>query len=179
MGVVILLKFHFKYKKSMKKFLLIGALAVATIANAATTKVLQKTNVGSEAKKVNTEVLPFEWKDATTILKEHDALRAPKESTYDLADWYSMPGAFYFGIYEGLIQYTVAVMLVPYLDSVVYYNYYGATDWTINGQVAAEGVDSLVYSYGINREYHLPETSDHSFNPSIDWEPDTRTLLLA
>ena len=50
MGVVILLKFHFKYKKSMKKFLLIGALAVATIANAATTKVLQKTNVGSEAK---------------------------------------------------------------------------------------------------------------------------------
>ena len=80
MGVVILLKFHFKYKKSMKKFLLIGALAVATIANAATTKVLQKTNVGSEAKKVNTEVLPFEWKDATTILKEHDALRAPCSS---------------------------------------------------------------------------------------------------
>ena len=179
MGVAILPKFHFKYKKSMKKFLLIGALAVATIANAATTKVLQKTNVGSEAKKVNTEVLPFEWKDATTILKEHDALRAPKESTYDLADWYSMPGAFYFGIYEGLIQYTVAVMLVPYLDSVVYYNYYGATDWTINGQVAAEGVDSLVYSYGINREYHLPQTADHSFNPSIDWGTGYKDTTLS
>ena len=32
----------------MKKFLLIGALAVATIANAATTKVIQKENFGSE-----------------------------------------------------------------------------------------------------------------------------------
>ena len=154
----------------MKKVLLISALAVATMANAINPKVFQKVNVSAE-KQITTEVVPFEWKDVTTILKEHDAARAPKADSvaYGLADWYYADGSFHLGIYEGLGSYNLAFTLFPLLDSVVYQNYYGPTNWTVNGKSVAENTDMYVTGYGPGGLYHLPQTADHTFNPKKDW----------
>ena len=154
----------------MKKVLLISALAVATMANAINPKVFQKVNVSAE-KQITTEVVPFEWKDVTTILKEHDAARAPKADSvaYGLADWYYADGSFHLGIYEGLGSYNLAFTLFPLLDSVVYQNYYGPTNWTVNGKSVAENTDMYVTSYAPDGLYHLPQTADHTFNPKKDW----------
>ena len=154
----------------MKKVLLISALAVATMANAINPKVFQKVNVSAE-KQITTEVVPFEWKDVTTILKEHDAARAPKADSvaYGLADWYYADGSFHLGIYEGLGSYNLAFTLSPLLDSVVYQNYYGPTNWTVNGKSVAENTDMYVTSYAPDGLYYLPQTADHTFNPKRDW----------
>ena len=154
----------------MKKVLLISALAVATMANAINPQVFQKVNVSAE-KQITTEVVPFEWKDVTTILKEHDAARAPKADsvTYGLADWYYADGSFHLGIYEGLGGYNLAFILFPLLDSVVYQNYYGPTNWTVNGNSVAENTNMYVTGYAPGRLYYLPQTADHTFNPKKDW----------
>ena len=154
----------------MKKVLLISALAVATMANAINPKVFQKVNVSAE-KQITTEVVPFEWKDVTTILKEHDAARAPKADSvaYGLADWYYADGSFHLGIYEGLGSYNLAFTLFPLLDSGVYQNYYGPTNWTVNGKSVAENTDMYVTSYAPDGLYYLPQTADHTFNPKRDW----------
>ena len=163
----------------MKKYLLIGALAVATMANAVNVPNAAMRNLAADSKKVEASVIRFEWKDATTVLKEHEAARSLKAaSAYDGADWYYAPGAFYFGVYEGVGAYPYGIMLVPYMDSVVYYNYYGATDWSVNGKIYAESTDEYVDAYGVNGEYYLPETADHEFNPSKDWDPQYKDTTL-
>jgi hypothetical protein len=153
----------------MKKILLIGALAVATIANAIEFKAPQKKSYALEEKRIETTVTPFVWKDAATILKEHDAVRAPKASSYDMADWYYAPGAFYLGIYEGLSGYSVSMIQLPLMDSTVFYNMYGSTNWSFNGTTVASGTDQLTESFGIDGLYYVPATSDHEFNPYQEW----------
>ena len=162
----------------MKKILLFGALAIATMANAIDFKAQQK-NYAVEEKQIETTITPFVWKDAATILKEHDAARAPKATSYDLADWYYVPGAFHLGIYEGLGGYSVGMIQVPFMDSVAFYNYYGATNWAFNGTTVATGTAELVESFDINGLYYVPETSDHSFNPSIDWGQGYKDTTLS
>lgn len=163
----------------MKKILLTGALAIVTMANATDFKAPQKKTYAIEEKKIETTITPFEWKDAATILKEHDAARAPKAASYDLADWYDVPGAFHLGIYEGLGGYAVGMIQVPFLDSVVFNNYYGATNWAFNGTTVATNTDELVESFGIDGLYYVPETSDHTFNPSIDWGTGYKDTTLS
>lgn len=164
----------------MKKVLLISALAVAAMANAINPQALQKFNA-SEAKQITTEVLPFEWKDVTTLLKEHDAARAPKADSvaYGLADWYYAPGSFHLGIYEALGGYNLAFTLFPYLDSVVYKNYYGPTNWTVNGTSVADSTDTYVTGYGIDGLYYMPQTADHTFNPKRDWGSSYKDTTIA
>lgn len=153
----------------MKKILLIGALAIASIANAANTKVPQKTNVGSEAEKINKEVLPFEWKDASTLLRERQEFYAKAASQYDWADHYYVPYSFHAGMMEGFISGSTAFTIVPFMDSVVYKNYYGKTNWSVNGNEVATDTDTYVTGYDMNGIYYLPETSDHEFNPYQEW----------
>jgi len=153
----------------MKKILLIGALAIASIANAANTKVPQKTNVGSEAEKINKEVLPFEWKDASSLLRERQEFYAKAASQYDWADHYYVPYSFHAGMMEGFISGSTAFTIVPYMDSVVYKNYYGKTNWSVNGNEVATDTDTYVTGYDMNGIYYLPETSDHEFNPYQEW----------
>ena len=153
----------------MKKILLVGALATAMLANAASLENAQVRNFAKDSRKVEASVLPFEWKDAATMLKEHEAARAPKDASYGLADWYYAPGTFYLGIYEGIGSYNLGMILLPYMDSVTFYNYYGPTDWSMNGTVYAEGTDEYVENFGVNGMYYVPATADHDFNPSRDW----------
>jgi hypothetical protein len=146
----------------MKKFLLIGALAIAAIANAqrADLRTAQKVQFGKEPRFIETTIGAFEGQDPETFMAERRALKAAK---YAGCDEYFVDGSFHLGIYEGLSGYPYAVILMPYLDSVVYQNTLGATNWLINGKTMAENQDHYTTRYGVNGEYYLPETTDHDY----------------
>lgn len=165
----------------MKKYFLFGALAVATFANAVSFQAPQKVSYASDVKKIETVPTPFEWKDAATFMKEHEGVRAAQAAEYDLADWYDATGVFHLGIYEGLGGYAMALFQFPYLDSVVYYNYYGATNWIVNGEVEKENSDEYVTAYGVIPDGYIgymPSTADHTFNPSKDWGREYKDTTL-
>ena len=153
----------------MKKILLVSALATAMFANAAGLENAQMRNFAADSRKVEATVIPFEWQDPQTFIKEHEGVRAAQAANYDLADWYYAPGSFYLGIYEGIGAYNLGMILLPYQDSVTFYNYYGPADWKINGTVYGEATDEFVTSWGVNGLYYVPETTDHDFNPARDW----------
>ena len=163
----------------MKKYFLFGALAVASLLNATNINNATMRNVAEDSRKIEASVIPFDWKDPQTFIKEHEGVRAAQAEEYGLADWYYVPGSFYLGIYEGVGSYSAGVILIPYMDSVVYYNYYGSTDWTVNGKLQAENTDEYVTSYGVNGMYYLPETSDHEFNPNHDWGTQYKDTTIA
>jgi len=154
----------------MKKILLVSALATAMLANAAGLENAKMRNFASDSKKIETTSTPFEWKDAKTIIKEHAAARAPQATEYDAADWYDVPGSFHLGIYEGLGGYSVAIIHVPYMDSIEFINYYGPTDWSWNGTLDTENSETVVIApASVNGAYYTPETSNHEFNPKEAW----------
>lgn len=163
----------------MKKILLLTALASVMFANAANLENAKMRNFAADSRKVEASVVPFEWQDPQTFIKEHDGIRAAQAAEYGLADWYYAPGAFYLGIYEGVGSYKLGMILLPYLDSVTFYNYYGPTDWKINGTVEAENTDEFVTEWGVNGLYHVPETSDHDFNPKRDWGQGYKDTTIA
>jgi len=147
----------------MKKYLLIGALAVATMATAGVKDFskLEKIQYGQKAQKIEAEAGPFVWKDKAAFAQERHELLAKRAAEYADADVYYAPGSFSLGLYEGLGGYSASLLQFPLMDSVVYYNYYGATDWSVNGEVVAENTDEYVTGYWLNGMYYLPETADH------------------
>ena len=175
MGVAILPKFHFKYKKSMKKFLLIGALAVSYLANAYGFDVTKFEKVQVRNKAVSsleltkqTAAESYQLMDIQSLM---EARKQQKDASYDLIDEYYALGAFHLGIYEGTGSYKLGLFILPYMDSVVYQNAYGHADWLENGDTVAKAADSYITGYGISSTYYIPEVADHTFNPSKDWGP--------
>lgn len=151
----------------MKKFFLIAALAVTGMAfanglnRAQQTKAqlpqdLQKVQLGLQNKAIESDG-SFNWQDLNSLLKE----RKQVQEEYAAADEYFAEGAFHLGIYEGLGAYSLGMFLFPLMDSVVYTNVYGPTDWTVNGQLAVENSEYYVDNYWVNGFYYLPETADH------------------
>lgn len=163
----------------MKKYFLFGALAVASLLNATNFNNATMRNFAEDSRKVEASVIPFEWKDPQTFIKEHEGVRAAQAAEYDLADWYYAPGSFYLGLYEGLGGYNLGMILLPYMDSVVFYNYYGSTDWSFNGTTVDENTDEFVTDFGVNGLYYVPQTTDHSFNPNRDWGKDYKDTTLS
>ena len=149
----------------MKKFLLISALVVASLANAQNIDLskAQKVQFSGDKAQFVAPVSKFDFRDSKDNLKEPTTFRAPKPVEYDYADTYVAPGAFHLGYYEGLAGYSFAAILFPYMDSVVYRNIYGSTDWSVNGKLVEENSDRYVTNYGVNGMYYLPETADHEF----------------
>jgi len=163
----------------MKKYFLFGALAVASLLNATNFNNATMRNFAEDSRKVEASVIPFEWKDPQTFIKEHEGVRAAQAAEYDLADWYYAPGSFYLGLYEGLSGYNLGMILLPYMDSVVFYNYYGSTDWSFNGNTVDENTDEFVTGFGVNGLYYVPQTTDHDFNPNRDWGKDYKDTTLS
>lgn len=163
----------------MKKYFLFGALAVASLLNATNFNNATMRNFAEDSRKVEASVIPFEWKDPQTFIKEHEGVRAAQAAEYDLADWYYAPGSFYLGLYEGLGGYNLGMILLPYMDSVVFYNYYGSTDWSFNGTTVDEKTDEFVTDFGVNGLYYVPQTTDHDFNPNRDWGKDYKDTTLS
>ncbi len=159
----------------MKKYLLIGVLAIAGMAFANPTK-LDPSQIKKEslkAQKIEAEAGPFVWKDLGTILDEHRIQRAKAADSYADVDWYTAPGTFHGGIYDGGSFYSIGMILVPAVDSIVYSNWC-ATNWYEDGELAVE--NSKTYSrhynlftggydsHGIFAEGYLddvPVTGDH------------------
>ena len=158
----------------MKKILLLGVLAISSLANANgfdATK-LEKVQVGNKAVPASlvltekTSSKADQPMDIQSVLAVRKQMKAAK---YDLVDEYYAPGSFHLGVYEGLGAYNMGVILFPYMDSVVYKNTYGYADWSVNGKIVAEASDSCVAHYFINGSYYVPEVADHTFNPAKDW----------
>ena len=94
----------------MKKFLLISALVVASLANAQNIDLSKAQKVQFSCDKAQiVDAMPvqaqFEWRDSKQYIEELNAFRAPKPVDYDAADTYFAPGSFYLGLYEGLMGY--------------------------------------------------------------------------
>lgn len=154
----------------MKKILLIGALAVASLTFAANQTKLDPSQVKGKfvqaPQKIEVEAGPFNWKDLGTILDEHRIQRAKAAAQYDEVDWYYAPGTFHLGVKPGFGFYSMGFIIVPYLDSVEYTNIFGATNWYANDSLVL--ADSPKYSthYGIYPEGYVadvPVTGDHDF----------------
>lgn len=158
----------------MKKFLLITALVVAAMAtNATDLSKVQKIQMGKDSKRVEAAG-SFDFKDIKSLLKERQEFYAKaKAGAYDAADHYYIPGEFHLGIYEGLSGYSFAATIIPFLDSVTYYNMYGATDWSVNGKLVAENSATYTTGYGVNGMYYLPQTADHDF---VDEKGNTKHI---
>ena len=153
----------------MKKYFLFGALAVASLLNATNINNATMRNFAEDSRKIEASVIPFDWKDPQTFLQEHKGVRAAQAEEYGLADWYYAPGSFFLGIYEGIGAYNLGMILLPYMDSVTFYNHYGPTDWYMNDNLRAENTDEYVTRLGVNGLYYMPQTSDHEFNPNHHW----------
>ena len=162
----------------MKKYFLFGALAVASLLNATNINNATMRNFGEDSRKIEASVIPFDWKDPQTFIKEHEGVRAAQAAEYGLADWYYAPGNFFLGIYEGIGAYNLGMILLPYMDSVTFYNHYGPTDWYINNNLLAENTDEFVSSWGVNGLYYVPQTSDHEFNPKRDWGKEYKDTTI-
>ena len=121
----------------MKKFLLISALAVASIANAQSFDLTRVHKINPDNVKKAETVGSFEWKNVTNLLRERQEFYAKAASQYDWADHYYVPYSFHAGMMEGFMQGSTAFTIVPFMDSVVYKNYYGKTNWSVNGNEVA------------------------------------------
>lgn len=149
----------------MKKFLLISALAVATIANANAFNPTQVQKVkldGNTVKKID------EVGKVTNVVadfSERKAVRA-QQAAYAAADYYYTPGWFHSGFFAGLKGFSFAAIILPYQDSVVYTNIYGATDWYENGKLQKENSETFTANYGFIPDGYIgyvPQTADHDF----------------
>ena len=148
----------------MKKFLLISALAIATIANAnAFDKAARFERVkfdGSTVKKID-EV--GKVSNVVADFSERKAVRA-QQAAYAAVDYYYTPGSFHNGLFAGFSGFSFAAIVLPFLDSVEYTNIYGATDWSINGKLQVSNSATFVDSYWLGESaYYVPETADHDF----------------
>ena len=166
----------------MKKYLLICALAIAGMAFAKNLSPLpqgqvQKVNMIETANKVATvEATPFNWLGMNTFLSERRAHLDKVTQEYAWADYYYTPGAFHNGFFAGFMGFGFAAICLPYLDSVVYTNVYGPTDWyeeDENGQevVVAEDTTYFTTSYGFIPDKHIasvPKTGDHDLVITVD-----------
>lgn len=159
----------------MKKVFLICALAVAGMAFANEKVSLSEVQKAQQVQKVQEwasdshyrEVeASFNWQDQATLLQERKAHLETLASEYATADVYYAPGSFHLGVFDGLISYNVGMILFPYLDSVVYQNYYGATNWLVNGKLKKENSKTYTTEYGINGLYYVPSTADHTITIS-------------
>lgn len=157
----------------MKKYLFIGALAVASVAFAANRNVdfsqAQKSmTVSADKVKVAEANLVSEAKDMQTILEERRIARAKAAEEYAAVDYYFVPEGFYWGLYEGMASYPYGGIVLPYRDSVTFYSWFGPTDWYVNGTARQEASETFVISYGIDGSYYVPETKDHYYYDTED-----------
>ena len=150
----------------MKKYLLIGALAIAGMAfaksNVDLSQVAQKVSV-DKAEKVAASRGSFDWQDLKTLQQKRKAQCAKADDEdYAAIDWFDAVGAFHIGVKEGFSFYpTYGIFIVPFLPETEFWNLYGATDWSVNGTVKQENSDEFSMSLAPEGTYYGPSTADH------------------
>ena len=144
----------------MKKFTLLSAVLVAGMATAQVQVPMNLEVRKAEFKSIEmtAEVTMEEW-NADYVAKK-------KVATADYAahDYYFTEGMMHFGYtpqFYGLLSSFIAV---PFMDSLVWTNYYGPTSWyeQYNDSLVAENSETYVTGYGLDGSYYLPYTTDHT-----------------
>ena len=145
----------------MKKITLLSAVLVAGMATAQVQVPMNMEIRKAEFKSIEmtAEVTMEEW-NAEYVAKQQKAAAAD----YAAHDYYFTEGMMHFGYtpqFYGLLNSFIAV---PYLDSIVWTNYYGPTSWyeQYNDSLVAENSETYVTGYGIDGSYYLPYTTDHT-----------------
>ena len=153
--------FNNKIFKGMKKITLLSAVLVAGMATAQVQVPMNMEIRKAEFKSIEmtAEVTMEEW-NAEYVAKQQKAAAA----NYAAHDYYFTEGMMHFGYtpqFYGLLSSYIAV---PYLDSVVWTNYYGPTNWYMqhNDSLVAENSETFVTGYAIDGTYYLPYTGDHT-----------------
>ncbi len=145
----------------MKKITLLSAVLVAGMATAQVQVPMNMEIRKAEFKSIEmtAEVTMEEW-NAEYVAKQQKAAAAD----YAAHDYYFTEGMMHFGYTPQFYGLTNSFIAVPYLDSVVWTNYYGPTSWyeQYNDSLVAENSETYVTGYGIDGSYYLPYTTDHT-----------------
>ena len=144
----------------MKNFTLLSALLVAGMATAQVQVPMNMEIRKAEFSSIEmtAEVTMEEW-NAEYVAKQKAAA-----ADYAAHDYYYAEGMMHFGYTPQFYGLLSSFITVPYLDSVVWTNYYGPTSWysQANNSLVAENSETLVTAYGIDGQYYLPYTTDHT-----------------
>ena len=147
----------------MKKFTLLSAVLVAGMATA---QVEMTAPVNMEVRKaefksieMTAEVTMEEW-NAEYVANQKKAAAAD----YAAHDYYFVDGMLHSGLTPQFYSLSMPLIMLPYMDSVVWTNYYGPTNWYMshNDELVAEESETYVTGYGIEGMYYLPYTTDHT-----------------
>jgi hypothetical protein len=144
----------------MKKITLLSAVLVAGMATAQVQVPMNMEIRKAEFKSIEmtAEVTMEEW-NAGYVAKQKAAA-----ADYAAHDYYFTEGMMHFGYTPQFYGLQNSFIAVPYLDSVVWTNYYGPTSWyeQYNDSLVAENSETYVTGYGIDGSYYLPYTTDHT-----------------
>ena len=149
----------------MKKFTLLSAVLVAGMATAqvqmtAPENMEVRQAIATQSVEMDREITMEEW-NAEYIAKQQ---KAAVEDYYD-HDYYYVDGMMHWGLTPTFMGMAVDLIAIPYMDSVVWKNLYGPTDWydQYDDELLAEDSETWVARYGIDGVgYYLPYTTDHT-----------------
>ena len=145
----------------MKKFTLLSAVLVAGMATAQVQVPMNMEVRKAEFKSIEmtAEVTMEEW-NAEYVANQKKVAAAD----YAAHDYYFVEGMMHFGYTPQFYGLMSSFIAVPFMDSVVWTNYYGATNWysQANNELEAENSETFVTGYGIDGTYYLPYTTDHT-----------------
>ena len=151
----------------MKKFTLLSAVLVAGMATAqvqmtAPENMEVRQVVATQSVEMDREITMEEW-NAEYIAKQQKAAA----EDYAAHDYYYVDGMMHWGVTPTFMSMAFDFIAIPYMDSVVWKNLYGPTDWydQYDDALLAEDSETLVAKgwYGIDGVgYYLPYTTDHT-----------------
>ena len=159
--------FNNKIFKGMKKITLLSAVLVAGMATAqvqmtALENMEVRQVVATQSIEMDREITMEEW-NAEYIAKQQKAAA----EDYAAHDYYYVDGMMHWGLTPTFMSLAVDLIAIPYMESVVWKNLYGPTDWydQYDDALLAEDSETLVAEgwYGIDGiGYYLPYTTDHT-----------------
>lgn len=151
----------------MKKITLLSAVLVAGMATAqvqmtAPENMEVRQVVATQSVEMDREITMEEW-NAEYIAKQQKAAA----EDYAAHDYYYVDGMMHWGLTPNFMGMSVDLIAIPYMDSVVWKNLYGPTDWyyQYDDSLLAEDSETWVAKgwYGIDGVgYYLPYTTDHT-----------------
>ena len=145
----------------MKKFTLLSAVLVAGMATAQVQVPMNMEIRKAEFKSIEmtAEVTMEEW-NAEYVANQKKVAAAD----YAAHDYYFVEGMMHSGLTPQFYSLSMPLIMLPYMDSVVWTNYYGPTNWysQANDELVAENSETYVTGYGIDGMYYLPYTTDHT-----------------
>ena len=157
--------FNNKIFKRMKKITLLSAVLVAGMATAqvqmtAPENMEVRQAIATQSIEMDREITMEEW-NAEYIAKQQKAAA----EDYAAHDYYYVDGMMHWGLTPTFMGMAYDFIAIPYMDSVVWKNLYGPTDWydQYDDALLAEDSETWVARYGIDGVgYYLPYTTDHT-----------------